>query len=757
MPRFKYTSGPQDNPHAHTSNGDTLPNSVQEYLDNGAAQGGRNRALFSAACQLRDIGATEGFAVETLLLRATQDGLKPGEATHAIKSAFAASRREPPTGSTGQPWQPSNNRRPAPAMVARPSQKTAKPGAISESRPIPLPETIADGFKTLLLTAFKEGEGVCLAPTRENEDGSRTPVRGTTLTREAWLEKLKKKGSLSKIYSTKEGLFVRVNPMKTGGKGTNDDVTSFRHALVEFDKDAQGQDIPKELQLGAIIHSGLPITAILDSGNKSVHAWVRVDAANLEEYEARVEAVYSLFDSAALDPSNRNPSRLSRCPEGRRTEKGEVREQRLLALNLGAKSWADFERVRNTANLGEPIRLDYLLNYNTKEDPNNMIGNRWLCLGSSLVIVSQSGVGKSSLNMQLAIGWAAGREDMTFGIKPVRPMKQLILQAENDEGDLAEAAQGVFFAQEISAEERAVINENLLWHRITSATGEEFCRTVEDLVTLHKPDIVWIDPLINFIGDDLSEASVIAQFCTGWLNAISQKTGVIFALIHHTGKPPKDGASRGTNSDLAYAGLGSSALVNWAREVMVLTRIKTPEGDPATFSFTACKRRKRAGMRDMSGEVSEEIYIRHAADGTIRWEQCDKPEAPEKAKKGSKKEDKAPAAGGYALKKKGEGTETIPGVLEREDGTGESGESAAPTQGATEAPQSRSYTLRRGRPSKLPREAQAAIIAAIRANGGLITPAEREQFATTYGVSTMTIRRFEDAANGKEEDRSEEK
>lgn len=133
------------------------------------------------------------------------------------------------------------------------------------------------------------------------------------------------------------------------------------------------------MQLGAIIHSGLPITAILDSGNKSVHAWVRVDAANLEEYNARVDAVYGLFDSAALEPSNRNPLRLSRCPEGRRTEKGEVREQRLLALNPGAKSWADFERVRNTANLGEPIRLDYLLDYNTKEDPNNMIGNRWLC------------------------------------------------------------------------------------------------------------------------------------------------------------------------------------------------------------------------------------------------------------------------------------------------------------------------------------------------------------------------------------------
>lgn len=1097
MPKLTYTSGSPDN--TTPRHGEhTLPNSVQEYLDHGAPEGGRNRTLFAAACQMRDIGATESATVETLLRRALADGLKEGEAVHAIKSAFAAARREPPTGSTGHEWTPPPRKGMPSAGMVRPSQNTAKPGAISEARPIPLPETLADGFKTLLLTAFKEGEGVCIAPTHENEDGSRTPSRGATLSREAWLEKLEKKGSLQRIYSTKEGLFIRVNPMKKGGKGTNEDVTAFRHVLVEFDTDAKGSEISKELQLGAIIHSGLPITAILDSGNKSVHAWVRLDAASLEEYDARVDAVYSLFDSAALDKGNRNPSRFSRCPEGRRTERGEVREQRLLAVNLGAKSWADFERLRTTAELGEPVTLEHLLNYDVPNDPNNMIGARWLCLGGSLVVVSQclsgetpihdpydgstlsvkeraergsafhvlarkpdgtpviapahppkrftlqpmmrvvfsngesmkvtphhrflttqgyvyacdadrqmrggervllpsisgadlaawrkgalhssqrvqdstdncscrcrqcdeplqsdrdsaqglppsrgdahghthshrreddlceglscslchpasaplsmkdslsqsehggeffrhiagqpsshpatrislslrqeseiasphtvaqpsecvppampdacrglhrsaadghsfaetseavrslhqvqmlprpergivhtplghadsfpgsietmvdgtsltigsgliasvvevvsieaaepevyydffvpewnnywacgvwshnSGIGKSSLNMQLGIGWALGREDMTFGIKPVRPLKSLILQAENDEGDLAEAAQGVVNSFGLSPEERKLANGNLLWHRITTYTGAEFCRKLEDLVTLHKPDIAWIDPLINFIGDDLSEASVIANFCTGWLNAISRKTGVIFALIHHTGKPPKDGAARGTNSDLAYAGLGSSALVNWAREVMVLSRVKTPEGDPATFTLTACKRRKRAGMRDTSGEVSEEIYIRHASDGTIRWEQCEKPEPPEKPKKGRKGD--TPAAGGYSLRRRGEGTEAIPGVLESAEGGGEGGDSRAPDASAPEASTGRSYTLRRGGPTpKLDSNARAVIAAALAANGGILTPAEREQFAATFGVSSKTIRRFEDATNG---------
>ena len=58
----------------------------------------------------------------------------------------------------------------------------------------------------------------------------------------------------------------------------NEDVTAFRHVLVEFDRDEAGKPIPKEEQYRAIIASGLPVAALIDSGNKSLHAWIRVDA-----------------------------------------------------------------------------------------------------------------------------------------------------------------------------------------------------------------------------------------------------------------------------------------------------------------------------------------------------------------------------------------------------------------------------------------------------------------------------------------------
>lgn len=43
--------------------------------------------------------------------------------------------------------------------------------------------------------------------------------------------------------------------------------------------------------------------------------------------------------------------------------------------------------------------------------------------------------------MQLAVMWALGQP--VFNIKPVRPLKSLIIQAEKDIGDLAEMYQGV--------------------------------------------------------------------------------------------------------------------------------------------------------------------------------------------------------------------------------------------------------------------------------------------------------------------------
>jgi len=279
-----------------------------------------------------------------------------------------------------------------------------------------------------------------------------------------------------------------------------------------------------------------------------------------------------------------------------------------------------------------------LLGYDTTQDPNNLIGNRWICRGGSLLINAQSGIGKSSLTMQLAIGWAMPRDTterqtfvdvLTFGIIPVKPLKSLILQAENDLGDQSEILQSVVlkYGRQYCAEPvQSQLNERLVFYRDNVHSGAEFLRVLEALVIRHQPDIAWIDPLMCYVGDDISDQKVVTEFCNG-LNRISSKTGVVMAIIHHLPKP-KEGAAR-TESDLAYAGFGSSALTNWAREVMTLQRVETPLGDPPTCSLTTTKRRLRAGMICWDTlKPSSKIHIRHSSEpdrhGMV-WQLCRKP------------------------------------------------------------------------------------------------------------------------------------
>ena len=61
---------------------------------------------------------------------------------------------------------------------------------------------------------------------------------------------------------------------------------------------------------------------------------------------------------------------------------------------------------------------------------------RWLCRTNGAIIVAPSGMGKSSCSFQTAILWSCGRS--AFGIKPPKPWRILILQAEDDDDDTTE-------------------------------------------------------------------------------------------------------------------------------------------------------------------------------------------------------------------------------------------------------------------------------------------------------------------------------
>src|SRR5277367_4653864 len=135
-------------------------------------------------------------------------------------------------------------------------------------------------------------------------------------------------------------------------------------------------------------------------------------------------------------------------------------------------------------------------------DPAELLKHRYLCKGGGLLLVGPTGHGKSSLAMQFMIKWALGQS--VFGLEPARPLKSLLIQAENDDGDLAEMKAGVFNGLGLSEDEQEEVSKNVLVAQESSKTGPTLCYDVLDpLLETIKPDLLWIDPALAYLGGDM--------------------------------------------------------------------------------------------------------------------------------------------------------------------------------------------------------------------------------------------------------------
>ena len=122
----------------------------------------------------------------------------------------------------------------------------------------------------------------------------------------------------------------REHPLPDGKLSRRGDsaVAAFRYAVAEFDTMSKAEQLAFWWGFRTA-----PIVALIDSGGKSVHAILKVDAPSREAWERDIEG--KLFPSVlcplGCDPACRNEARLSRLPGHYRREKNSF--QRLLYLN----------------------------------------------------------------------------------------------------------------------------------------------------------------------------------------------------------------------------------------------------------------------------------------------------------------------------------------------------------------------------------------------------------------------------------------
>lgn len=134
-----------------------------------------------------------------------------------------------------------------------------------------------------------------------------------------------------------DGVWFLINPVdgrfhpnpRQGGRlsrRSEESVTTFRFALLESD------EAPADEWLKLLVQLPLPIESICESGGRSIHALLRVNAKSKGEWDSIIKPSKPLFTRLGADPGALRAVQLSRLPQAFRGD----RQQRLLYLNPSA-------------------------------------------------------------------------------------------------------------------------------------------------------------------------------------------------------------------------------------------------------------------------------------------------------------------------------------------------------------------------------------------------------------------------------------
>jgi RecA-family ATPase len=167
--------------------------------------------------------------------------------------------------------------------------------------------------------------------------------------------------------------------------------------LAEFDSGSIEEQVTK------LRDCGFPISVIVTSGNRSAHGWVRVDAADRREWEARRDHV---FTTLGCDPKNKDISRVSRLPGVTRVIDGVRKKQELVTVSIGPDRWPGGDA------LPEIEEVDAVLQA-AQETPTPVIAGI-LYPGCKMVLGAPSKGRKSWALLDLALSCALGASWLGF-------------------------------------------------------------------------------------------------------------------------------------------------------------------------------------------------------------------------------------------------------------------------------------------------------------------------------------------------------
>lgn len=383
-----------------------------------------------------------------------------------------------------------------------------------------------------LETLFEAGENVGYVVQSWEKDGKYLPANKGCFDRTAGqlIELLSKCdgdiGSVLGDYNKKAGAWIRFNPLD--GKDVRDiNVTEYRYALIESD------DADLEKQNAIIRELELPVACLVYSGSKSLHAIVRVDALDYNEYRKRVDYLYSVCqkNGLAIDRSNKNPSRLSRMPGVMRDGK----MQYIVDVNIGKQTYSEWKEWIESVNddLPDPECMSGVWDNMPELSPPLIDGI--LRQGHKMLIAGPSKAGKSYALIELCCAIAEGRP--WFGFSCTQG-KVMYVNLELDRASCLHRFKDVYTALDLPPNHLQNID---IWNlRGRSIPMDKLAPKLIRRALKKDYIAIIIDPIYKVITGDENSADQMANFCNQF-DKVCTELGCAVIYCHHHSKGAQGG------------------------------------------------------------------------------------------------------------------------------------------------------------------------------------------------------------------------
>ena len=378
---------------------------------------------------------------------------------------------------------------------------------------------------TYLETLFSPDETVGYVTESWEKEGKYLPTKGSYDRTAGELIRLLNQcdndiGKVLGDYNTKAGAWIRFNPLDGNGV-KNENVTEYKYALVESDNMelAKQNALLRELEL--------PIAVLVYSGKKSLHAIVRVDAADFREYQKRVEYLYNVCtkNGMTIDRQNKNPSRLSRLP-------GVVRgdhKQFIVDKNIGRNNWDEwYEWIEGVNdNLPEPENMVDVWDNLPELSPSLIDGV--LRQGHKMLLAGPSKAGKSYALIELCCSIAEGKKWLGFNCTQGRV---LYVNLELDRASCLHRFKDVYTALNWKPECLSNID---IWNlRGNSIPMDKLAPKLIRRAAKKNYIAIVIDPIYKVITGDENSADQMSKFCNQFDKVCTELNCAVIYCHHHS-------------------------------------------------------------------------------------------------------------------------------------------------------------------------------------------------------------------------------